>query len=384
MRLETILAAVLSWNRRTKVGTAKFVLVAFLCAFTLHVGTAYRKNGTLDFVPPQSDQADYDCIAVQIYKLHGFCRDYGDPDYQAAYKKGGLPYLDWLARIPLYHAGRYPTTYRPPALPALIAATHWAFGRQFWAIRIINATAMAGAVALVGGLCLRAAGLLPAVSYLLLILSNSELTEYSTDILTESLAAICVAGMAYRMQSLAALSPPRSFLALGALAGSSILVRTNFALWLPLIAVLIFSLSRSRSGVVVFVASALILALPWFIRNCVILHTFMPMGAQGMIELPAGFSDEALRRRGNWHNLYDEGYYRSFLKRGPIAAVGQFDTAGELRTARHGQAQAVAWIRSQPLQFLQVTLAKPVNEWRLYRPRDGIRLLLFLVGSLCF
>jgi hypothetical protein len=60
-----------------------------------------------------------------------------------------------------------PRIIGPLPLPALLAATPWVFGGQFWAMRVSNALAMAGAVALADAFCLRAAGILPAVKCVL-------------------------------------------------------------------------------------------------------------------------------------------------------------------------------------------------------------------------
>jgi hypothetical protein len=327
-----LLSLPLRWNRRIAVSAGRFFAVVFLFMFFFYIGRAIWLMGTLDYAPSYiGDQTDYDLIDVRISKMRGFGRNIDDPDYLAAYKEVGL---DTTLRTSYFSAGyTVPsvTTTRPPALPFLIAMARWTFGRQFWAIRTLNAAFMAAAVALGGVFCLRAIGWVPALLCLVLLwcpagILKSDLNDFSTDLLTENLACLCVTTMACWMQSLAPRSSPWSWAGVGVVAGLAVLTRTSFALWLPGLVILTHLLVRSRLVSVLFFASALIVVLPWFARNYVVLHAFMPLGAQGSIDLPAAFSDAAVEHGGLWfpHSAFPkpEGPYQTLLTPGRISGAG--------------------------------------------------------------
>lgn len=364
-----------------------FLIIMIYYIYKVYISGNYTASPSLD-----SDGTDYDCIAVQVSKMRGFSRDYDDPAYKAPYIKANADgrYDELLEAIPLEHTGYYPTTYRPPALPAIMAATFRLFGRQFWAIRTVNVAAMAAACALAVGFSYRVAGPLPALACLVLLALNSMLTHLSMDIWTESLACLCVAAIAYMMLSMAPRCTLMAAAQLGVVVSLSILVRTTFALWLPLLAVLLYSLCRSRSAAVVFLSCALAIPLPWFIRNCIVLDAFMPLGVQGMMELPAAYSDDAVRHGGRWFCLIREGYYRSVLKHDDTHGgtserrrpeYGFRNSENERRMAEYGKAQALAWIKAHATTIPSLAMSKVRSEWKIYRLRD---IILCLVGTLMF
>src|SRR6516165_8628237 len=95
MGLNDVCSALLDWNRRVRIGTGAFAVGAFLIFFTFYVGNAWRKERSLDFPPPLSDQTDYDSIGVQVWKGHGFCRDFGDADFRSQYRKWSRRHAEW-------------------------------------------------------------------------------------------------------------------------------------------------------------------------------------------------------------------------------------------------------------------------------------------------
>ena len=362
---------------RGRVGGAAVIGVGFSILLAYYL-LKYYANGVLTEPPvPMGDQKDYDCIAVQVSKARGFLMDLGDPDFRSPYIRanGDGRYDSLLESAPEGGPGAYPTTYRPPALPAVMAATFRLFGRQFWAIRAVNAAAMAASGALAGWLCFRVAGPLPALACIAMFLRDETLFWCSADVMTESFACLCVTGMACMLASIGPRGSSAASMLFGALAGASILVRTLFALWLPFLAALHYGARRSYAATLVFLASAILVALPWLVRNCAVLGAFMPLGAQGMMELPGGYSDEAMKQHGVW--IPHPEFYTPAL-----TDHRHWDTASERRAAELGKSRALAWIKAHPAKLPILAAFKVWKEWKPVFLDDKVLVATSLLGVL--
>src|SRR5262249_5498009 len=88
-----------------------------------------------------------------------------------------------------------------------------------------------------------------------------------------------------------------------------VLARSSFLLLLPGLAVTTACCLRpvtARSLIVrasTVVAIACFVASPWWVRNCIVLRDFMPLGTQGGFNLPDEDSDVAVKTGGVWSGL---------------------------------------------------------------------------------
>jgi hypothetical protein len=123
---------------------------------------------------------------------------------------------------------------------------------------------------------------------------------------------------------------------------------------------------------------ALLIYSPWAIRNCLLLDAFMPLGTQGGISLPGGYSDEALHRDlvGVWY------YHDPSELFAPIDAELRAQQAEpivwERERARYGQHIAKAWALENWRNLPWLMLMRPVQMW--IGPWSVVALFLTLVG----
>src|SRR5207244_70548 len=110
------------------------------------------------------DGQDYDAIAFNLAQHRGFGFDWDDPEWRRPYLQFPM-YQGVLGR----HSDYYATTYRPPAMPYLLAAVYGIAGRNFAAWRILSCAIMAGAVTFAAAVAVEFAGVLGAILTAVLI-----------------------------------------------------------------------------------------------------------------------------------------------------------------------------------------------------------------------
>lgn len=132
-------------------------LAVFLTVFGTYLARV-RTMMPLDHPPEAGDGPDYDAIAFNIWQGRGFGYHWDDPAWRRPYE--GRP---WYASLLDRHSDFYSTTYRPPAMPVLLAAVYAVSDRNFAAWRILNCAIMAGAVTIAAVTAGDLAGLWAAV-----------------------------------------------------------------------------------------------------------------------------------------------------------------------------------------------------------------------------
>ena len=104
---------------------------------------------------------------------------------------------------------------------------------------------------------------------------------------------------------------------------------------------------------------------PWWIRNIVVTHTFMPLGTQGGINLPMGFGPRALKFEGIWRSNPEDGWPEiSAMNLGPVESEVQL---AKLRTS-----QTLTWMREHPsdvLRLMWLHIWQEVQAARQWDPR---------------
>jgi 4-amino-4-deoxy-L-arabinose transferase-like glycosyltransferase len=349
-------------------------LVIFLVAFSVITSRIVRVGGLND-PPTGGDERDYEALAFNIWKGNGFGFSWSGPEWQA-------PYL----RVPAsagavegHASGYYPTTYRPPAFPTLWALTHAVMGRNFGAIRILNAALMAGAVALAALVALEFAGIPAAVLATVMLLRSTDVTLFARERQAEALATFFVSLLTWIWVSKSG-SPLslRAAAVSGAVLGLLILSRSNFVFFLPLAALIPVWTGAKSSPSRWIVSACLVLACllvvaPWWTRNIVVTGAFLPTGSQGHINLPAGFSQRALDNEGRWRSNYDDGGLEA-------SGIDPYSIEYEVRLAEQRFALAVEWMRANPRATLNLMGLHVWQEFRVRRGRSDWTLLLPATG----
>jgi hypothetical protein len=338
---------------RARPGTIALFLVVASLSFA-HLVVRALANHSLT-CPPQSqgDQVDYDCIGISLAKFGSFRPDYRDADFLRPYIEQGCgqDHSGLLAGRTMFGSHPSPSLscYRPPLLPLLMALSNRLFGRQFWAVRVLNTLFMSVAIALTSLAAYRLLGLWPATTCAVLMNLDERIVRFSTDILTESLCTLFVATILTLFVFGVGRNRARQMAALGVAMGLAILTRSLLVLWAPCLGILIAWLGRQRgdgmdsvlTDVSIFALTTLAVISPWVFRNVMVLGPSLPLGSQGWIEMPAAYSDRAASQGGIWYNLHHRGFYEP-IYRDSIRNGADHERA----MALHGRAETLRWMWS--------------------------------------
>ena len=370
---------------------ALVIAAAFLVYFSLRFGLNSPPSAT-------GDEPSYDAIGWQLAMGNGFREDFSAPEFRRPYDKaaGSQPEL-----MTLGESQPGTVTYRPPLFPFMIAATDLLFGRQFAAIRVLNVLAFAVSGALVARYLLM--NVTPAVAVIgigLFFVIDVRTRLYSRAILTESLAVLLTTMMTLALMKVTRSRRCRDAALLGMIGGLSILNRTAFVLWLPILAIGLLWLTRrpavgtvaptptvtaqdasAAQGtlqhrltlVAVMLLATVAVYAPWAIRNVMVLGKFMPTGTQGLMELPTAFSDRAYEHRGVWVSNPDDFFSE-------VDRPGQSRLQQEVVRAEYSRRVAAEWIASHPVRAAVLGPLKVFQEYRPRLPSEWIIGLLSLVG----
>ncbi|WP_164100816.1 hypothetical protein [Candidatus Laterigemmans baculatus] len=368
-----------------------FCLACFF--FAVQVG---RRDG-LSAPPQPFDSLDYDALAVQIAKGNGFSFDFRDPDFQRPYlaaADGERSHAtadverDRIYQQRLADPLHGPTTFRPPGLPAVMAAIYQTAGRQFALVRLLNCAAMAAAISLTLVCAYRAAGLVAVVVGLFCGTIVDSVRPYiSGDILSEPLATLAIT-VVFVLQLHYIRGPSlRRAVGIGGALGVAVLFRTAFVLWLPvLLLAMVLPVPHSlrqvgwRRRLVDATVTAVVLAAcvaPWAVRNSLLLEEFKPLGLHGEINLAVAYSDRALQGGGLWYNPLPED---------PAAVAALPDRAVEREQwlAEQSRREAGRWLAENWRQVPRLIVARVRTEWWPTSRREILLLLLVAVGLVLY
>ncbi len=343
------------------------ILTCFLIFAVTFGVLSYRlvSIGGLDKPPLGGDERDYEALAYNVWKGRGFGFFWSDPEWQAPYL--GAP--ETAGAVEGRASGYYPTTYRPPAFPALWAATYAIVGRDFGLIRFVNAALMAGAVAFAAAIALEFAGLAAALLTAVLLLQSPDVTSFALERQAEALATFLVSLLVWLWVSSSRRPPSLRTAAIsGAVLGLLMLSRSMFVFWLPIVVFVPTGTpvpggpGRWRVSACTVLACLVVVA-PWWTRNIVVTGAFLPTGSQGHINLPAGFSQRALDNEGRWRSNPGDGAPEL-----EAAGIDPFslDTRSGWRSI--GLRSPVAWMRTHPREVVRLM---GLHVWQELRPRRG-------------
>ena len=249
---------------------------------------------------PFGDTQEYDSIALNVIRGRGYGIDYSDPEFRRPYEKHNDEgdYEELLSS----KTGYQPSTYRPPVLPVALAITYSIFGRNFLAWRIIESLITAAGIAIVCSVAWRAFG--PRVALLtaaIVFVSHSFIRYVANEgLMTEPLAMVIAAVLLWSLSRLSETRAPRYAAFAGVAFALLSLTRSFFVLWMPFLLAFIWWIARSRRALLLCLVVAVGIPAPWWIRNCLVTRSFMPLGAPIRGAAHAAYSDLAVLHRGVW------------------------------------------------------------------------------------
>lgn len=361
-------------------------------------------------------------------------QDQSNSDQSASGEKQ-WPFADYTAQLNRTD-GLAATTGRPPLLPLINAVVYKMIPRgpnSFAAVRLILAACLAIASSVAVAISVRIVSqlsrqwwptVLAAMVTMVFAVLDRTVRSYATDFLTEPLAMLLTQFWLWTLCELLLvpiLHQPKPdsdqpahlrwqlpwqrerwlVVACGTLLGLMILTRSLMVLWLPGVWLMIVLATRIRyrnffslgafdrvllptfsedcRRATAIVAIAMLVCAPWWVRNCVVLKTFMPLGTQGPITLVGGYNDDAILMRGQWHVGPENR-----LRRGAEAEVASADIpAREVHVARRASRQVKEWIGSHLGTLPNLAWVRLKNEWNPYNGRALAFRLAALVG-LCW
>ncbi|OGV64355.1 MAG: hypothetical protein A3K19_17180 [Lentisphaerae bacterium RIFOXYB12_FULL_65_16] len=320
--------------------------------------------------PPEwGDGHDYDMIAFCLARGDGFGYMWSDEEFRRPYAQSDsvAHYKDLLSREGTFVS----TTYRPPFVPFALAGIYRIFGRHFWIWRATTCLFTAAAVAIGAALMYRALGLGPCVLTFAWGVLDPYLLSYCPAYMTEAPAVFGLMLFMLCLNRWIETGRKRWVLLSGAVLGGLTLVRSVFALWYVLAAVFVWGVnrwhfgekSRARTAAVIamFLAMAIVVPLPWWIRNCIVLDRMMPLGTQGHIALPSGYSDQAILARGEW-SYFEKEIAAELLRQRPDLRPWTLEFEREL--AETDFAVALWWAVSHPHRIPQLAWLKAQSLWK--------------------
>jgi hypothetical protein len=319
----------------------------FIASFAVYVMRA-TTSGALREPPETGDGHDYDAIAFNVWQGRGFGYEWSDPEWRKPYE-GIQRYRLLLSRKSEF----YPTTYRPPAMPLLLSGVYAVAGRNFTAWRVINCAITAAAVTTAAVISSQFAGIPAAILTAAILLQSRDLTRYSGMFMTEPLATLMLALLAWTwVRSATAGWTARRAVLSGIAMGGLLAARTIFILATPVLMILpgkdlSFGSKFAWKAKAICLAAAIAVMSPWWIRNVMVLDAFMPLGTQGGINLPMGFGPRALRHQGIWASNPGDGWPE-------IAALNLDVVTSEVLLARHRQRLTINWMLDNPPLVLQL------------------------------
>ena len=331
---------------------AAVMLGGFLLALSVYIWVTMGRV-PLNHPAMPNDEADYENIAFHLYEGRGLSRDWDNRQwlepYEAWNEDGKYDVYLESGILPLPRRGIVPSVYRPPAFPIAITALYNVFGRRFDVVRIMNCGFLALAVAISAGIVARLAGIGPALITIATSIADTELHEYAGTMLTESMAAMSVTILAAVL--MIGLTKQRyGWMAIaGAAFGFLVLVRSIFVLWTPFLLVLVWWLLGKITSrvqrfklITVFLMTALVVLLPWWIRNCMLLHSLSPTGTQGPIGLAGGYSDASYSLGGDWNGERQIEIMQGLMQQAWYRDLTPLEQEHEL--ARESMRQVWIWI----------------------------------------
>jgi len=344
-----------------KSARAAVFTAIFVTAFGFYVEHGVRDGG-LAAAPEPGDGHDYDALAFNLWRHHRFGYAWDDADWRRPYI-GNTLYMPLLSR----HGGYYPTTYRQPAAPAAMALVYTVTNRSFAAWRLVSCALTAAGVVAASATAALFAGLPAAVFTAALVLLLPLPTMFSYLFMTESLALFLVALLAWQWTVNARAGwTTASAVGSGVVLGALICTRSIFTLFLPLAFIVPagdprIAVTRVVPHRAACVLAALLVAAPWWVRNCVVLHAFMPFGTQGALNIPAGFGPAAIEHSGLWVPIPADATVHD------IQALHLDPVSTEVAIARARSRATVTWVRNHPGGAIGLAW---LHIWQEIKPRE--------------
>jgi len=315
---------------------SRSLVLILLLGFALRLGLAFHLGINNPPPHPGSDQDEYDCYAWNLAEGRGF-------------------------RGPSPNFGRENlTAYRVPGTSLVWAVLYRFFGHRYDVVRVFHCAVGSLTILLiyvVGRRCFsHLVGLVAAAIYAVWPTA----LFYSTELLSEPLAVFWLLASIAGALRFAEKHSWWEALAAGLFLGFSILTRAGFVLMIPLVVFWIgwtfWGKPELLTKAVLIPACALLVLLPWGLRNYYLFHAFVPLANEGGDTLLGGNNDVV----ANDPKYYGHQIFPTSIDQYRIALGA---CTNEVQRNRLGTSLAIEWIRNHPDKWRYLLQSKFRRLW---------------------
>jgi len=353
---------------------ALIFLIAFTAMFAATIAWTINRTGSISDPPApwNVDGIFYDNIAFNLNLDEGFVVNLQAQPWRTTYldaNKQKRPDGDYSWLIPVKGTG--PTCLRSPAYPFILAQIFRVSDHRYDVARIFGCVFASLGLALLLSFCaLRWGYLAAAIGGTTLTLDFSVMQSAGT-LATEALAVLIFAATfllivkAWEAPSMgrwaaagvgfAALMLTRGIWSLG------LLIMIAAAVFCLLPAIRKRWLTLSWSHIVVFLSTSILLAMPWWIRNCMTTNHFTPFGTAGSCGFVAAYCDESLANHGQWQADVFNRNQLEVQKSVDMDTIRLADL--EYITGQESMRKTKAWCVENWRSIPQLMLGRGLSHW---------------------
>ena len=391
--------------RDSPVVTYRSALTVFVFSFVILFGVTFiwTANRTTSIKSPpapwNTDGVFYDNIAFSLSKGAGFSVDLEDEAWRGPYveankRSGPNQIYHWLFQAQL----RGPTALRSPLYPYFLAGIFKVFGHRYDVARILGCVFVSFGCALLLSFSARRWGLVAAcVSGATLMVDYSVMQAAGT-LATESLA-ILVFAASFFLVSRAFEKPTVLNWCIAGIAFASLLLTRgiwNLGLLLLVGLTLSYAIPKVRKTLAIdfrhwlaFIATVVVFAAPWWVRNCRATGHFTPFGTAGACGFVAAYCDESLMDFGQWQ----PAVYRQ--NEAAVQATVDMDTILladlEYQIGQKSLQKTKQWISGNWHRVPELMLYRAISHWgffnrtvpTFFQLANAILITIGIVGCVC-
>ena len=357
---------------------------------------ALGKHGALHAppLPYNKDGVFYDNIALSLAHGRGFSVDLKDEEWRERYEAfNTLPKFNdrysWVVKLD--DVG--PTALRSPVYPTALAAIYRSLGWRWDVARLGGIFFVSAGLSFLVTWSWKRWGIIVAATATSTLILDYSIMHSAGIIASESLAVGVVALLF--VAAVWSFENPgfRRFALVGVLFAFLMLLRGSWQLGLLLMLcgclLLLFPGVRSRlypvrtGHVITFFAVSMLMAMPWWVRNCLVSGHFQPFGSAGANGMVAAYCDESLLHFGNWQSSVYRNHQSSFRKRHDVAELSLAER--EYLSGRESLSKSLEWSRYNWYRLPKLMLFRFLSHWGLFNesvpvPAMVANIALLVVG----
>jgi 4-amino-4-deoxy-L-arabinose transferase-like glycosyltransferase len=254
------------------------------------------------------------------------------------------------------------TAYRPPGLSIVWAGLFKVFGHRYDVLKVTHCLAASATILLVYAVGRRCFGETVGLTAACVYAFWPADVYVSSGLSTEAVATLSFMGFIVGCLWFADRPSWTRGIIAGVLLGASAITRPNPIIMFPLVGVwALWQFRRQRAAIIkalVIPLAALAVMVPWWVRNYVVFHTFIPVSTLSGIGLLAG--NNRLVSDPNDPKNYGYSVWDSDIPEYHDVLKSIHDEVLRERTARDF---AIQWLKDNPHKWLPLAKAKLVRGW---------------------